>query len=64
MLEGLNSWADNSVNAKAKSVGGRRTGGGASSANPKADAARKWLQDNPNHPDAPAVRKKLEAMGG
>lgn len=42
LLDGLNAWADNSVNAKAKSLGARRKGGG----QPQASAApRKTLKD-------------------
>lgn len=58
LLDGLGSWADNSVNAKAKSLGARRTGSSAAAA-PKLDdnAAVKWAKANPNDPRSAAILK-------
>jgi murein DD-endopeptidase MepM/ murein hydrolase activator NlpD len=53
---------ENAPTAFAIANGGRANTPSAAAAQPVKhtdDAARQWLKDNPNHPDAPAVRKKL-----
>lgn len=58
LLDGLDKWGDNSVNAKSKSLGARRIGSASAPAAKVDDsAALQWAKANPGDPRAAAIMK-------
>jgi hypothetical protein len=70
LLDGLDSWGDNAVSAKAETIGATRKGAGGAGAaggapspakQPDAKAALEWAKANPSDPRAAAILKRLGA---
>lgn len=64
LLDGLDSWSENSIQASASTVGAQRKGSGAAAAPTAAmsdedKAALEWANANPNDPRATEIKKRL-----